>query len=126
MTRHALAICQHSVAMACSPVQISLLLLIMCFQCRACAPVSTPANHSKVQKVFADNCAACRSTEGGAIRSLERQTSTWVSGCLGLSVKPPSMASGRGSVMPAWEGRLDDTTIKALTIFVHLVGEANR
>jgi len=25
-------------------------------------------------------------------------------------------------VMPAWAGRLDDTTIKALTVFVHTLG----
>ena len=30
--------------------------------------------------------------------------------------------NGRGGVMPAWAGRLDDTTIKALAIYVHALG----
>ena len=28
----------------------------------------------------------------------------------------------RGGVMPAWEGRLDDTVIKQLAVFVHGLG----
>ncbi len=30
--------------------------------------------------------------------------------------------NGRGAVMPAWGGRLDDTTIKALAVYVHSLG----
>ena len=30
--------------------------------------------------------------------------------------------NGRGGVMPAWGGRLDDATIKALTVYVHTFG----
>jgi cytochrome c oxidase cbb3-type subunit 3 len=30
--------------------------------------------------------------------------------------------NGRGGVMPAWAGRLDDATIKALTVYVHTLG----
>jgi cytochrome c oxidase cbb3-type subunit 3 len=26
--------------------------------------------------------------------------------------------NGRGGMMPAWQGRLDDTTVKALTVYV--------
>ena len=29
---------------------------------------------------------------------------------------------GRGNVMPAWAGRLDESTIKALTVYVHTLG----
>ena len=32
------------------------------------------------------------------------------------------LVNGRGGVMPAWGGRLDATTIKALTIYVHALG----
>ena len=34
--------------------------------------------------------------------------------------------NGRGGVMPAWAGRLDDTTIKALTVYVHTLGGGER
>jgi cytochrome c oxidase cbb3-type subunit 3 len=30
--------------------------------------------------------------------------------------------NGRSGVMPAWATRLDDSTIKALTVFVHTLG----
>jgi cytochrome c oxidase cbb3-type subunit 3 len=30
--------------------------------------------------------------------------------------------NGRKGVMPAWEGRLDPTTIKSLAIYVHSLG----
>ena len=32
------------------------------------------------------------------------------------------LTNGRGGVMPTWHGRLDDTTIKALTLYVHSLG----
>jgi cytochrome c oxidase cbb3-type subunit III len=33
-----------------------------------------------------------------------------------------SVAQSRRGVMPAWEGRLDEATIKQLTIWVHSLG----
>jgi cytochrome c oxidase cbb3-type subunit 3 len=30
--------------------------------------------------------------------------------------------NGRGGVMPAWAGRLDDTTIKSLAVYVYSLG----
>jgi cytochrome c oxidase cbb3-type subunit 3 len=30
--------------------------------------------------------------------------------------------NGRGGVMPAWSGKLDDATIKALAVYVHTLG----
>ena len=32
------------------------------------------------------------------------------------------ITNGRGGVMPAWGGKLDDATIKALTVYVHTFG----
>ena len=32
------------------------------------------------------------------------------------------IANGGGGVMPAWKDRLDETTIKALTVYVHSLG----
>ncbi len=33
-----------------------------------------------------------------------------------------TVTNGRGGVMPAWTGRLDPVTIKALTVYVHSLG----
>ena len=33
-----------------------------------------------------------------------------------------TITNGRAGVMPAWVGRLDPSTIKALTVFVHSLG----
>ena len=30
--------------------------------------------------------------------------------------------NGRGAVMPAWNGRLNESTIKALTVYVYSLG----
>jgi cytochrome c oxidase cbb3-type subunit 3 len=32
------------------------------------------------------------------------------------------IAASRSGVMPAWTGRLDDATIKMLTVYVHSLG----
>ncbi len=29
---------------------------------------------------------------------------------------------GRGGVMPGWAGRLDETTVKSLAVYVHALG----
>lgn len=87
-------------------------------------PVSTPANLVKGAKVFADNCAACHGTEGKGNQELgapNLTTGIWLFGPERETIID-GVWHGRGSVMPAWEGRLDDTTIKALTVFVHTLG----
>ena len=33
-----------------------------------------------------------------------------------------TISNGRAGVMPAWVGRLDPSTIKALTVYVHSLG----
>jgi cytochrome c oxidase cbb3-type subunit 3 len=33
-----------------------------------------------------------------------------------------SIETGRGGVMPGWSGRLDENTIKKLTVYVHSLG----
>ena len=43
---------------------------------------------------------------------------------LGISVLSimEGLWNGRGGVMPAWGGKLDDVTIKALAVYVHTLG----
>lgn len=76
------------------------------------------------QKVFAANCAACHgengegNTELGA-PALRDGIFQWGSAHQTLV---QTITYGRMGVMPAWEGRLSDSTIKQLTIYVHSLG----
>lgn len=82
------------------------------------------ANLTNGAKVFAENCAACHAEDGKGNRELgapnltdavwlySPDTETIIQGVWG----------GRGGIMPAWGGRLDESTIKALTLYVHSFG----
>jgi len=76
------------------------------------------------QKIYDENCAACHGTEGKGNSELGAPNLTdaiWLYG----SDKPTivnRIANGGGGVMPAWNNRLDETTIKALTVYVHSLG----
>src|SRR3712207_2721726 len=75
-------------------------------------------------KVFSDNCSSCHGDKGqgnlelGAPNLSDR---IWLFGSDKAAISE-GLANGRGGVMPAWHGRLDDTTIKALTLYVHSLG----
>jgi cytochrome c oxidase cbb3-type subunit III len=75
-------------------------------------------------KIFADNCAACHGEKGlgnqdmGAPNLADK---IWLFGSDKAAITE-GLVNGRGSVMPTWHGRLDDTTIKALTLYVHSLG----
>lgn len=74
--------------------------------------------------VFQDNCAVCHGEDAKGNQELGAPNLTdqiWLYG----SDKATIMAgiqNGRGGVMPTWHGRLDDTTIKALAVYVHQLG----
>ena len=76
------------------------------------------------KKVFADNCALCHGPDGKGNRELGAPNLTdkiW----LYASDKETIMEgirNGRGAVMPAWNGRLNESTIKALTVYVYSLG----
>ena len=76
------------------------------------------------KKIFLDNCAVCHGETGKGQRELgapNLSDAIWLYGA-----DKPSIAdavwNGRGGVMPAWAGRLDDVTIKALAVYVHSLG----
>jgi cytochrome c oxidase cbb3-type subunit III len=75
-------------------------------------------------KLYAENCAACHGDAGKGNQELGAPDLTdriWLFGSdKGAIVE--GVLRGRGSVMPAFTGRLDDTTIKALTVYVHGLG----
>ena len=76
------------------------------------------------KKVFADNCAVCHGANAKGNRELGSANLTdkiWLYG----SDKATIMAGiekGHGGVMPTWEGRLNEPTIKALTVYVWTFG----
>jgi cytochrome c oxidase cbb3-type subunit 3 len=74
--------------------------------------------------VFAAQCASCHGDDGKGKRDLGAPNLTdqiWLYGS-DKAVIVDGLWNGRGAVMPGWADRLDDTTIKALTVFVHGLG----
>ena len=83
-----------------------------------------PANAAAVQRaapVYAANCVACHGPSGlgdtlqGAPNLTDRE---WLYGSTRNDIKA-QINNGRGGVMPAWSGRLDPETVKALAVYVH-------
>ena len=76
------------------------------------------------KKVFLDNCAVCHGETGKGKRELgapNLSDAIWLYGADKPSVVD-GIWNGRGGMMPAWAGRLDDATIKALAVYVHSLG----
>jgi cytochrome c oxidase cbb3-type subunit 3 len=75
-------------------------------------------------KIFAENCAVCHGDEGkgneelGAPNLADR---IFLNGADEAAIVE-SINTGRGGVMPAWAGRLDPATLKALAVYVHTLG----
>jgi cytochrome c oxidase cbb3-type subunit 3 len=74
--------------------------------------------------VFAENCAACHGEDGKGMPELGAPNLTdsiWLyggePGQIAAQIRQPHMG-----VMPAWQGRLSDPTIKMLNVYVHALG----
>ena len=75
-------------------------------------------------KIFADNCVACHGDKGQGNTELGAPNladKIWLYGSDEATLIE-TITNGRGGVMPAWEGRLDPTTIKAMAVYVHSLG----
>lgn len=101
-------------------------ILVVADYVRSLARLQVPANTdlAKGQKLFAENCASCHGDNGKGNRELGAPDLTdqiWLYGSSKDTIIEGLM-NGRGAVMPAWNQRLDDTTIKALTVYVHTLG----
>lgn len=75
-------------------------------------------------KLYAGNCAACHGVDGLGNQALGAPNlvdAIWLFGSDKASIVN-RVHNGGGGVMPAWKGRLDDTTIKALAVYVHSLG----
>jgi cytochrome c oxidase cbb3-type subunit 3 len=75
-------------------------------------------------KIFADNCTTCHGGAGKGNQELGAPDLTdkiWLYGSDEAAIVE-TITNGRAGVMPAWEGRLDAVTIKAMAVYVHSLG----
>ncbi len=82
------------------------------------------ADIAKGKKIYADNCAACHADDGKGNQDLGAPNLTdkiWLYGSTTAAIEH-RITVGGGGQMPAWGDRLDPTTIKALTVYVHSLG----
>jgi cytochrome c oxidase cbb3-type subunit 3 len=91
-------------------------------------PVEAGADLAAGRKIFAENCVTCHGPAGKGNRELGAPNLTdaiWLYGSDKATIVD-GLWNGRGGVMPAWAGRLDDTTIKTLAVFVYTLGGGER
>ncbi len=75
-------------------------------------------------KIFVDNCTSCHGDNAKGNQELGAPNLTdkiWLYGSDEATLVE-TITNGRNGVMPAWVGRLDPVTIKALTVYVHSLG----
>jgi cytochrome c oxidase cbb3-type subunit 3 len=75
-------------------------------------------------KIFAENCTVCHGDAGKGNQELGAPNLTdkiWLYGSDEATIIE-TVTNGRSGVMPAWVGRLDPSTIKALAVYVHSLG----
>jgi len=93
---------------------------------RALSGLSTAPGYDAAsgKKIFAENCVACHGDDGKGNQELGAPNLTdqiWLYGSDEATLVE-TITNGRTGVMPAWIGRLDPVTIKALTVYVHSLG----
>jgi cytochrome c oxidase cbb3-type subunit III len=76
------------------------------------------------KKIFAENCTACHGDNAKGNQELGAPDLTdkiWLYGSDEATLIE-TITNGRSGVMPAWEGRLDPVTLKAMAVYVHSLG----
>jgi cytochrome c oxidase cbb3-type subunit III len=74
--------------------------------------------------VFAEQCAACHGEDGKGLAELGGPNLTdqiWLYGGSREQIIA-QIGTPKQGVMPNWEGKLDDNTVKMLTVYVHSLG----
>ena len=74
--------------------------------------------------IFAEQCASCHGTDAKGKQEQGAPNLTdaiWLYGHSRPAIVE-SIRTGRGGMMPAWAGRLDPVTLKALAVYVHSLG----
>jgi cytochrome c oxidase cbb3-type subunit 3 len=82
------------------------------------------AAEARGKAIFAEQCAACHGPDGKGKQEQGAPNLTdaiWLYGDSRQAIIE-SIRTGRGGMMPAWAGRLDPTTLKALAVYVHSLG----
>ena len=75
-------------------------------------------------KIFADSCSPCHGKDGKgnpAVGSKNLTDNIWLYGSDKRTLVQ-TISNGRGGMMPAWGGKLDPVTVKALAVYVHTFG----
>lgn len=75
-------------------------------------------------EVFASQCVACHGEDGKGNRELgapDLSDRIWLYGGERADILQ-TVSNGRSGAMPAWGGRLNEGTIRALTLYVHTLG----
>jgi cytochrome c oxidase cbb3-type subunit 3 len=93
---------------------------------RSLSGLSTePVFHAAAgKKIFDENCVACHGKDGKGNQEMGAPNLTdqiWLYGSDEATIAE-TITNGRAGVMPAWTGRLDPLTIKALAVYVHSLG----
>ena len=76
------------------------------------------------QPIFAEQCVACHGEDGGGNMELgapSLKDKIWLYGNSAAAVAA-QVTNPHHGVMPTWEGRLDDATIKMVAVYVHSLG----
>lgn len=76
------------------------------------------------KNLFADNCTSCHGEKGKGNRDFGAPNLTdpiWLYGGDKETIIE-TISSSRKGVMPSWEGKLEEETIKQLTLYVHSLG----
>lgn len=87
-------------------------------------PTEQGADLAKGRELFETNCAACHGEAGKGNKELGAPNLTDAISLYGMDLASltETITNSRAGVMPAWGQRLDPTTVKALTIYVHSLG----
>lgn len=79
---------------------------------------------TEAAQLFADNCASCHGDQGQGMKEFGAPALNdhiWLYGGSEEAVEY-TIYHARNGVMPSWSNRLDEDTIKQLTIYVHSLG----
>ncbi|WP_435148538.1 cytochrome-c oxidase, cbb3-type subunit III [Candidatus Pelagibacter bacterium nBUS_32] len=79
-------------------------------------------NQSSENTLFADNCAACHGNNGEGIQDLgapNLRDNIWFYSSGDKSSIISQIKKPKHGIMPAWEDRLDDPTIRMLALYIH-------
>ncbi len=93
---------------------------------RSLSGLSTRPNYNAAEgaKIFAENCASCHGENAKGNHEVGAPDLTdkiWLYGADEATIIE-SVTNGRVGVMPAWDGRLDPVTLKAMAVYVHSLG----